>query len=407
MLKSRRKHLALLGFRSPAAVPLSWTRPPKGLSSRPSRLKEAAMPQSERAYRNVLELIGNTPMVELTRLERGRCAALRQAREPEPGRLDQGPHRALDDRGGRVPRAAQARRRADRGDRRQYRPRLGARRRAEGLQAHPRHPRQDEPGEDLPSARARRRGDPHPLGRGQGSSGILSGHGGAFSPRDPRRLLRQPVRQSRQPAGPRGDDRPRDLVADGGQARCGRLRRRLRRHLDRPLALFREDGSRGRDDSRRPRGLGAGRLCQERQGRQSVRLLARRGHRRGFRTARLPISRASSAPTSSRTARPCSSAARSLRKEGILAGSSSGTLLAAALRYCREESARSASSPSCATAGTNISPRCTTTTGCSIRASSSAPSARRLERPHLPPAPPARDRHGQARRHPHDRLAAG
>ena len=164
-------------------------------------------------------------------------AALRQAREPEPGRLDQGPHRALDDRGGRVPRAAQARRRADRGDRRQYRPRLGARRRAEGLQAHPPHPRQDEPGEDLPFARARRRGDPHPLGRGQGSSGILSGHGGAFSPRDPRRLLRQPVRQSRQPAGPRGDDRPRDLVADGGQARCGRLRRRLRRHLDRPLAL--------------------------------------------------------------------------------------------------------------------------------------------------------------------------
>ena len=46
--------------------------------------------------------------------------------------------------------------------------------------------------------------------------------------------------------------------------------------------------------------------------------------------------------------------------EGILAGSSSGTLLAAALRYCREQTSRSASSPSSATAAKNISPRCST-----------------------------------------------
>ena len=64
-----------------------------------------------------------------------------------------------------------------------------------------------------------------------------------------------------------------------------------------------------------------------------------------------------------------------LSKEGILAGSSSGTLLAAALRYCREQTdGRSASSPSSATAATSTCRRSSTTSGWPSRASPSASS---------------------------------
>ena len=68
-------------------------------------------------------------------------------------------------------------------------------------------------------------------------------------------------------------------------------------------------------------------------------LMAGRGHRRGLRAADLrSVARArrlsrSPMPRASATAREL------LAREGILGGSSSGTLLAAALRYCREQSA--------------------------------------------------------------------
>jgi cystathionine beta-synthase len=75
-----------------------------------------------------------------------------------------------------------------------------------------------------------------------------------------------------------------------------------------------------------------------------------------------------------------------LRKEGMLAGSSTGTLLAAALRYCREQTGRSAWSPSPATPATSTCPSCTTTSGWRTRASSAATRARRPARPHRPPA---------------------
>ena len=51
----------------------------------------------------------------------------------------------------------------------------------------------------------------------------------------------------------------------------------------------------------------------------------------------MPICRWSRRPIRSPTSRACSPCATCCRKEGILAGSSSGTLLAAALRYCREQ----------------------------------------------------------------------
>ena len=42
---------------------------------------------------SVLDLIGNTPLVELTRFDTGPCRLFLKLETPEPGRLDQGPHR--------------------------------------------------------------------------------------------------------------------------------------------------------------------------------------------------------------------------------------------------------------------------------------------------------------------------
>ena len=50
----------------------------------------------------LLPLIGKTPLVELESLDTGPVRAVREAREPEPRRLDQGPHRPRHDRGGRA-----------------------------------------------------------------------------------------------------------------------------------------------------------------------------------------------------------------------------------------------------------------------------------------------------------------
>ena len=59
--------------------------------------------------------------------------AVPEARVRESRRLDQGPHRPVDDRAGGEARRSQARRHDRRGDRRQHRPRPRAGRRAEGL----------------------------------------------------------------------------------------------------------------------------------------------------------------------------------------------------------------------------------------------------------------------------------
>ena len=66
-------------------------------------------------------------------------------------------------------------------------------------------------------------------------------------------------------------------------------------------------------------------------------LLGGRRHRRGFRPAESPTCRWRQEAYSITDAESLSTARDLLRKEGILAGSSSGTLLAAALRYCREQ----------------------------------------------------------------------
>ena len=153
---------------------------------------------------------------------------------------------------------------------------------------------------------------------------------------NPRRLLRQPVRQPRQPGGARDHHRPGNLEAARRGCRRGRGRRRLGRHADRHRPLLREGVAEDRDGAGRSGRLGAGAIDQDRQdgrGRQ----LDGRGHRRGFRAAqRRPVA-GQEGLFDLRQAHRCWRSATCCRSEGILAGSSSGTLLAAALRYCREQ----------------------------------------------------------------------
>ena len=113
-----------------------------------------------RAYPTLLQLVGRTPLVRLDRIGRESADPAREAREPEPGRLDQGPHRDGDDRGRRA--------------RGKLKPggtiveptsgntgmglAIGGRPR---LPLHLRDAGQDEPGEDRDAARLRRRGRDH------------------------------------------------------------------------------------------------------------------------------------------------------------------------------------------------------------------------------------------------------
>ena len=84
---------------------------------------------------------------------------------------------------------------------------------------------------------------------------------------------------------------------------------------------------------------------------------------------RRPVA-ASAAPMPIADAKSFAAARELLRKaEGILVGSSTGTLLAAALRYCREQTAPKRVVSSCPTAATSISRRCSTTSGWPTRAS--------------------------------------
>ena len=99
--------------------------------------------------------------------------AVPEAGEPKPNRLDQRPHRGVHDRCRRALRRLEARRAHRRGDGGQHRPCLGAGGDPARLPADARHPRQDEPREDRPFARARHRGGADPLGRAEGPSRLL------------------------------------------------------------------------------------------------------------------------------------------------------------------------------------------------------------------------------------------
>src|SRR5207237_1587043 len=101
----------------------------------------------------------------------------RYTRTDDSGLPYQGPDRPADDRGRRGRRKARTRRNDHRGDGGQYRPRTRTRGDPQGLSAATRHPRQDEPGEGVSSARDGRRNRDDAIGRRQGASRVLPGYG--------------------------------------------------------------------------------------------------------------------------------------------------------------------------------------------------------------------------------------
>ncbi len=242
---------------------------------------------SPQSYSNVLQMIGHTPLVAVTRLDTGPCELFLKLENQNPGG-------SIKDRVGLYLIEA-----AERDGRLQpggtlieatagntgLGPRAGGG--AEGLSAAARHSRQDEPGEDLPPQGHGRGGGAHPLRRQQGPPGILPGRGRAPRARDAQLLLRQPVRQPRQSAGARGDHRARDLGADGAPARCRRLRRRAPAARSPACrAILRAYGAERRDGAGRSGGLGARRATpRPARCRSRARRLAGRGHRRGLHPA--------------------------------------------------------------------------------------------------------------------------
>ena len=139
-------------------------------------------------------------------------------------------------------------------------------------------------------------------------------------------------------AGARGDHRAGDLGADGARARCRRVRRRHRRHARRADAFLRAHRARRWRwcwPIRPARGWRSYAHDREAAGEDDA--VAGGGHRRGLGAAGRRFLARQQPPTPSPMRRPSAPAASCSRREGIIAGTSTGTLLAAALRYCREQ----------------------------------------------------------------------
>ena len=186
-------------------------------------------------------------------------------------------------------------------------------------------------------------------------------------------LLRQPVRQSRQRPGARGDHRPRDLGADGRAAGCGGVRCRHRRHARRAVAFLR---------AHRPATcsmvladpVGSGLASYATTGKLPETMTPWLVEGIGGDSVP-PV--ADFSRVSSTYSIPDAEAFRTCRELLAQGGHHRRHLHRHAARggaalLPRAAAHASASSPSCATAATSTSPRSTTTTGCSTRASSSA-----------------------------------
>ena len=172
---------------------------------------------------------------------------------------------------------------------------------------------------------------------GRGHPQVLPGPGGTYCDADAEGLVREPVQQSGKSSGARDNDRARNLGADRTPTRCRRLRCRLRRnHYRADAVLFPRCPRRGNGPGRSG-GFGAGRLRGTGPNRAKLVHGRSKGSAR-ISSRRSPICRASNAPSGSATPRVCGVPATCSDEEGILAGSSSGTLVAAALKYCREQS---------------------------------------------------------------------
>ena len=131
---------------------------------------------------------------------------LRQARDVQPGRVGQGPHRRGDDRGGRGRGPDRARPHHDRrGHERQHRHRARVRVRRQGLRPDPHAPAGHEPRARGAAAALRRPGARHGVdGRHERGGRRRAGDGARR-----RRLPARPVLQPGQPRGPPPHDRAR------------------------------------------------------------------------------------------------------------------------------------------------------------------------------------------------------
>ena len=148
------------------------------------------------------------------------------------------------------------------------------------------------------------------------------------------------VNQFANPANPLAHEtthRAGNLGADGARGRCRRGGRRLRRHDDRASAassprVVAEDGDGARRSGRaRSSRRWCGPARRSKPGSWTV-----EGIGEDFMPPNCDLSLVKSAYAIS-DKRKRRDRARAAAKEGILGGSSSGTLLAAALRYCREQ----------------------------------------------------------------------
>ncbi len=195
-------------------------------------------------YPSVLDLVGGTPMVELSRFDTGLCRLFVKAREPQSGRLDQGSHCIVHDRSGGTRRLAAARRHHRRSDRGKYRPGLAQVGIPKGTGSSSWCPtrcrarRSSISGPSAPSSPdAVRRGKGDPEYYQDMAEKIARETPGAFyvnqfaNPANPAPIRRRPVRKS------------------GSRWRRGRRggrRRRLRRHADRARRFFAERSPRPR-----------------------------------------------------------------------------------------------------------------------------------------------------------------
>jgi cystathionine beta-synthase len=152
--------------------------------------------------------------------------------------------------------------------------------------------------------------------------------------RHPRRVLRRPVQQSRQPLAHERSTGP-EIWAQMGQdvdaIVCGVGSGGTIAGLTR---FFRCGASRARVRARRPGRIDRRRVHAQRRDRHG-RLLGGRRHRRGLHSVDCRPCRVVPRAYSIDDSESFGTARELLRTEGILGGSSTGTLLAAALRYCR------------------------------------------------------------------------
>ena len=151
-----------------------------------------------RYYENILATVGNTP-ARPSEQGHSRPGAARpgQARILQPGQEQQGPGRDLHRRDGRKGRDAPARRHDRRGHVREYRARARPRGPGQGLQVHLRDAGQGRAGEAGSPPGARRKGRDHADRRAARVARAVHRGREASRQRDPRRLPREPVLQSR------------------------------------------------------------------------------------------------------------------------------------------------------------------------------------------------------------------